>query len=557
MATIILGQHPNALEVRLTEGDGAELVATLVDSSGAEADWAAAPTLEFTSGRTNDGEVVAFAAAIDGPAASWALTRADVDTIVAASPRTAGRIETKARISSPDDGDADGHVEYAGRVKWSDGWTAGDRSQRVTFTLPGGPPGPTGPAGPAGAQGPAGPEGPAGPQGEPGSGEPAASVDHGTVGSTLTINDAGSHELDLSSDLAVTVTTDGDVTLFIHGTGTVTVAGQDFDIDGDEVVLVVTSPRAVQSAYMVGAAGAPTEPVEDPPTQPGTITVTPTGEGFDLSWIASTVAAGYEGALDGGTYVDYGSNLTESITGLSPGSEHSGTIRAYNTAGQRSTARAWGPATVAAVGLHEQILALDPDSYLRTSRGSLEQFGDITWTFQNGTPSFAGPALVAGETGSVLVGGNGAHPHLFTNGAAAALDGVTDITVIAVVQALTGLSKIFDVPGLASFGASANSVQDYSNEYARYGNTHLWAVTLGPNATAGQQWRDGVVVNIDGQPFNSGNNTVGGVVRIAENAFGTGGGFYLSHIAVFANRVLTGAELTALAVAADTVGNPA
>lgn len=153
MATIILGQHPNALEVRLTEGDGAELVATLVDSTGAETDWAAAPTLEFTSGRTNDGEVVAFTAAIDGPTASWVLTKADVDTIVAASPRTAGRLETKARITAPDDGDTDGHVEYAGRVKWSDGWTAGDRSQRVTFTLPGGPPGAPGADGPPGQDG--------------------------------------------------------------------------------------------------------------------------------------------------------------------------------------------------------------------------------------------------------------------------------------------------------------------------------------------------------------------------------------------------------------------
>lgn len=149
MATIILGQHADALTVRLTEGDGADLVATLVDSTGAEFDWAAAPTLSFAHSVTRD-VIAEHVASIAGPVATWDLSRADVTEIATGSePRRAGQLVTYARITTPDTGDADGHVEYAGRVDWRDGWTAGERSQRVTFTLPGVP----GPAGPPGSGG--------------------------------------------------------------------------------------------------------------------------------------------------------------------------------------------------------------------------------------------------------------------------------------------------------------------------------------------------------------------------------------------------------------------
>lgn len=143
MATIILGQHADALTVRLTEGDGAELAATLVDSTGTEVDWTAAPTLSFAHSVTRD-VIAEHTATIAGPVATWELTRADIDDIATGSlPRRAGQLYTYARITTPDTGDTDGHVEYAGKVDWRDGWTAGDRSQRVTFTLPGvpGPPG--------------------------------------------------------------------------------------------------------------------------------------------------------------------------------------------------------------------------------------------------------------------------------------------------------------------------------------------------------------------------------------------------------------------------------
>ncbi|WP_163168067.1 LamG domain-containing protein [Arthrobacter sp. Alg241-R88] len=151
MAHVILGEHADKLTVRLTLNDGADLVATLTDTTGTEIDWPDTPTLEFQSTRDRDADVQSFAATVDGSTATWALTDTDVDTIAADSPGPYGRPETSARITLPDD--SDGKVLNAGKVDWRTDWEAGDRKQRVTFTLPGGSPGPTGPAGPQGPPG--------------------------------------------------------------------------------------------------------------------------------------------------------------------------------------------------------------------------------------------------------------------------------------------------------------------------------------------------------------------------------------------------------------------
>lgn len=386
-----------------------------------------------------------------------------------------------------------------------------------------------------------------------------ASVDHGAVGSTLTITEAGSHELDLSGDLAVTVSIEGDVTLFVHGTGTVTVAGQEFEVDGDEVILIVTSPRGAQSAYMVGATTPAPEPVEDPPTQPGAITVTPTGEGFDLSWVASTVAAGYEGALDGGTYVDYGPNLTESITGLSPGSEHSGTIRAYNSAGQRSTARAWGPATVASVGLHEQLLALEPTYYLRTSRGSIEDFGSVNANaIAFGGMVFTGPALIDGETGSAAISSIGGDKNMAIYGQTAFIN-ATSMTIVALVRPTGSLNNIVNAQPFAQTAASITSPEGYFNEYGKAGSTYLFGAMMDTSSgPSKRQWRNGVSVNIDAQGgLNAGAGTNDGVVWIGKSPFSGASNFYLSHLAIFVDTILDDATMQALAVAAGTWGQGA
>lgn len=140
MSSIILGEHPESLTVRLVHGDGAALVATLTDAAGAPTNWPATPTLEF--GDQLGAIVGTYVATVAGSAATWTLTRANVDTIYAASLNRYGSPITRARATLPD-GD-DGSVEYAGVVQWSDGWSAGSQSQSVTFTLPGGATGPAG-----------------------------------------------------------------------------------------------------------------------------------------------------------------------------------------------------------------------------------------------------------------------------------------------------------------------------------------------------------------------------------------------------------------------------
>lgn len=168
MATIILGQHPGTLEVRLVRGDSASLVVTLTDSTGTAIPWPAEPTLEFAASRTK-AAIVAHVASIDGEHASWALSAAQVEVIAAGSEAPLQDwLGTLARITLPDTDDITGSVEYAGKVSWTDGWTGGSRSQQVTFTLPGGPAGPQGEPGPEGPAGATGATGPAGPQGEPG-----------------------------------------------------------------------------------------------------------------------------------------------------------------------------------------------------------------------------------------------------------------------------------------------------------------------------------------------------------------------------------------------------
>lgn len=132
MAHLILGEHPDGLTVRLVHGDGMTLAATLTDAAGAEIDWPATPSLEF-AGPDHD-VITTHVATIDGPTASWQLTRAQVDAIWTGSLTRYGNATTYVRALLPD-GD-DGSVEYAGRVAWSDGWTAGTQVQVKTFTRP-------------------------------------------------------------------------------------------------------------------------------------------------------------------------------------------------------------------------------------------------------------------------------------------------------------------------------------------------------------------------------------------------------------------------------------
>lgn len=162
---LILGTHPDAVTVRLVQGDGATLLATVTDGQT----WPAAPTLSFSSSDTtliNESDATLLE---DDTVASWTLTTAQVEEIAAGSEVRFGVRRTRVRISIPDDDDPTGRTTHAGTVEWRTEWESGaGRTQAVTITLPGGPAGPAGPAGADGAMGPAGPAGEAGPVGPKG-----------------------------------------------------------------------------------------------------------------------------------------------------------------------------------------------------------------------------------------------------------------------------------------------------------------------------------------------------------------------------------------------------
>lgn len=190
--------------------------------------------------------------------------------------------------------------------------------------------------------------------GAPVPGGPGVSEDLGEVGSTVTISQAGSYELDLTGDLAITVTALGDVTIWVHGEGAVTVAGETFEVDGDEIILVVRSPRGVQTAIIVGAA-AGEGPVEDS-TPPSAITdlaaVGAAGE-IVLTWSAATDAessVGYRyrawltsGGASGAWTTTASTGAT--ITGLAAGAY---TVEAYSYSAGGSTTADTATATVTA-----------------------------------------------------------------------------------------------------------------------------------------------------------------------------------------------------------------
>ena len=145
MANLILGEHPDRLDVRLVHGDGATLVATLTDTAGDPAAWPDAPSLAFGTLVGNTYTAIAtHEAVVAGEHATWALSVAQVEAIHAGSETRNGSLSTLARITVPDSTDPDGKVTHAGSVKWSNGWQAGDQTQVVTFTLPGGATGPQG-----------------------------------------------------------------------------------------------------------------------------------------------------------------------------------------------------------------------------------------------------------------------------------------------------------------------------------------------------------------------------------------------------------------------------
>ena len=105
-----------------------------------------------------------------------------------------------------------------------------------------------------------------------------------------------------------------------------------------------TSIRSGSRTVLVQAViGSP------PPNAPTGLTLTPTETTIAASWVAPSgvgAATGYTVSLDGGFPYDVGNVLTDTLTGLTPGTNYVVEVRAYNAAGPGPAA----PANVSTLG---------------------------------------------------------------------------------------------------------------------------------------------------------------------------------------------------------------
>lgn len=134
---LILGEHPGKLTVRLVREDGMVLIATRVDENDQPVDWPAAPMLEFAPSYRRTLILATKTAVVDGATATWDLLASDVESLAEGSTGPLGRSPaTRVRLLLPD-AHGEPHSHFAGSVEWRDSWTAGSRTQRISFTVPG------------------------------------------------------------------------------------------------------------------------------------------------------------------------------------------------------------------------------------------------------------------------------------------------------------------------------------------------------------------------------------------------------------------------------------
>ena len=161
-----------------------------------------------------------------------------------------------------------------------------------------------------------------------------------------------------------------------------------------------------------GSAALPVDPGDlTAPTAPTGIIVTPTSSGYGLTWTASTdnvAVAGYEVSIDGSAWVDSGSDLAHTWTGLAAGSAHYGQVRAYDTNSNRSTATRWpatGTVNALVPSFDEVVASLNPTRSINfadafTGQMSFTDDQGGTWNATGSGAVVRGPALLQGDEGS-------------------------------------------------------------------------------------------------------------------------------------------------------------
>lgn len=314
----------------------------------------------------------------------------------------------------------------------------------------------------------------------------------------------------------------------------------------------------VASGSPLGSGGG--EPGGEPPSQPGVVTVTPTSDGFNLSWVASTDASGYEVQIDGGSWVDSGAGTTHNYMGLASGSQHSGAVRAYNVDGQRSASRTWGPAGVISAGLHSQLLGYSPELYLRMSQGSQEVFdaapGGPYIQIGGGAITYDGPPLVPAATGSALF--SGGNVQLVREGFGADL-GTTDTMTIVVVgkwpdatsEGVVDLVRLSTETEANPFNAKVTAAVEggpYGFEMTSIGGEHTFAWRKTSANSNFEIFRDGTFLT-NGGTWGDTDPITRFYIRRSNTSF------IISHLMI-TSEALSDAEILAIAQGADTVGNP-
>lgn len=361
--------------------------------------------------------------------------------------------------------------------------------------------------------------------------------------------------------------------------GTATFTGEGGEIEVEAGVYTFVRIEGGWNAF-AAAEGTPLSPpsteVTDPPTQPGAVTVDPSSESYNLTWVASTVALGYEGSVDGSSIVDYGSNLSEVVDAAKhpsvsflPGSSHSGFIRSYNSLGDRSTSRNWGPVSLDTVPVHDLILSLEPEIYLRFTEGEIEDLSRVpgVWVASSGATAFTdfnGPPLTPGDTGSLKMPAGQAMQRPQDD----LLAGATSFTCMAIVGvSSSGVdgNPHEEVGGLVYDGVrmKTGTWGNASHMLQRAGSAHTWFGAWSPALWASENptlvrrsfenstsvetvaFNKTAPLGVSGSPLGLHTMLVG-----QNNP-------YVSHLVVFKDVVLDTATRTALCTAASTLDNAA
>lgn len=387
-----------------------------------------------------------------------------------------------------------------------------------------------------------------------------AYVDYGT---SLEVVDGGTVALDDTYE-------QGDLAgYYVTATATFTGEGGELEVEPGVYVFLRTADgweaRAASEGTALSGGGGP---VPDPPSAPLSVASDADADSIQLTITPGEFYLGHEvqiTGVDGGGWQDYLADLTidtiDKFDALSPGTLYSGNVRSYNSLGERSASVAWGPVTTDSLTLHDQLLALSPEIYVRFSQGSIQNYGTIpgSWVADNGgspgtLPALSGPPLTDGATTSAAFTPANT---LKRASVGAAIDDAQKLTLIYVAK-----SNGSDDPGHLLYMDPAGPKFGFGGSETYYEfktQEHLIVQTIerdGGGTITRQQWRDGVShaisfpSSIPGATYD--------VTDLYINGWPFGGNsknFYLDCLVLVVGEILTQPQAQALAEAAGTYGN--